>query len=211
MGIAIAELVRDPDCVHVGILYKLDSGECRICHFGDHFDFQDHSADQTPRASQRGFRWIQLHLDPVLRHVALGILCVLIKANLNGTAISYGFLYNGEYFDPNSRAYTRSQPDGLTCATFVLAVFRNMHIEILDTATWPPASGANLEWQRRMANHLGGRFPYAHPDFLTGIGSARFKPEEVAAGAASLPKPIRFPEAERLARKVKRDLRRSYK
>ena len=105
--------------------------------------------------------------------------------------------------------YVRGRPgDGLTCATFVMAIFREFGIELLDTSNWP-VRGTDLLWLSKTISFLEtwgekeraeGRGDPDLPDHISALRNSatalRFRPQEVAGAAWSEMHPIDFQTAE---------------
>lgn len=164
---------------HVGFLYKLDGEAPGVCHLAWHYDLRTGAPDDS-------YAWVQSGLDEANRTFIALALADLAE---HGTvAIPYSTTYEGDYFEPGTLSYVRGEPgDGLTCATFVLAVFRAFGFELLDEGGWP-ARDSDDAWRRSVINllevHGGG-----HPDLRRHIEElssstrgVRYRPEEVAAG-----------------------------
>ena len=119
----------------------------------------------------------------------MSILCNVIK-DKGQTDIPYGFSYNGmAQYDNNGSLHIDSTLGGLTCATYVLALFNTFGIKLIDIDNWPHRS-EDKNWQQqiydtlvRFANYI--RITKSHLQHLYHkIGCRRFKPEEVAVSSA---------------------------
>jgi hypothetical protein len=117
---------------------------------------------------------------------------------INGHKVPYGINYSASRHFNNQGAYAASDEDGgLTCATFVLAIFEDQGYTLIDTAT-SYRRDDDVDWQRIILTALADRAPHEYierqSDFL-GI-AARYRPEEVA-GAATVNRgvPIQFDTA----------------
>lgn len=87
---------------------------------------------------------------------------------------------------------------GLTCATFILAVFEAAGISLIKYDTWPENRPSDFEWQKQIITALR-RTRSATPEHIKAVegdvGSARYRPEEVAGAATANPLPADFPLA----------------
>ncbi len=96
---------------------------------------------------------------------------------------------------------------GLNCATFLLIVFRDAGIHLLDLPTWEQRSVERLEedtaFQQSIVDHLREEHPDHADKLAREIGSPRFRPEEVAAAAGTAERPLSYTEAESLGLTVK--------
>lgn len=115
--------------------------------------------------------------------------------------IAYAFRYVGGRFDENSGEFLCADGIGLTCATFVMAVFETRGCSLLEMDSWP-ARSKDVEWQedviKKLEQHPNRDHNIAnHIKALRNeVGCARFRPEEVAAASAAVAVPIHFKEAE---------------
>src|SRR5262249_28463823 len=131
------KLIAERPLVHIGILYRPDDGSTRLCHFAFHFDLRDELPDNS-------YHWLQVTLDPIIRRL-VGAVCQTIVSRKE--SIPYGFTFEGAYFEPQTAAYIKHPLGyGLTCATFVLGIFRSVEVELVDTSTWPTDRADDLAW-----------------------------------------------------------------
>jgi hypothetical protein len=134
----------------------------------------------------------------------------------NGEKVPYGLSYSGTgYFELATGRFIPSPSGvGLTCATFVMAMFEDFELPILAWESWPVRATADTAFQQSVIDELDrrvdlGQAERAHVDAQIGaLGRApRFRPDEVAAsGGAYLGDPVTFPTAELLARHLQTDL-----
>lgn len=97
---------------------------------------------------------------------------------------------------------------GLTCATFIVAVFESLMIPLIKKTEWPFLK--DIDWQQQsLAYHFRGfkslltRAKVAY-QFL---GSPRFRPSEVVGASSKLNRPIGFVEAKLVGAKIERTLK----
>lgn len=112
---------------------------------------------------------------------------------VNKNRIPYGLAYSSTgHFDSVSGAFVPSEKgSGLTCASFVMALFEDFAFPVIDADSWQ-ARACDAQWQGTIVESLRKDME-RHPDFYTeshlndqiaNIGIAvRFRPEEVAAAA----------------------------
>jgi hypothetical protein len=108
--------------------------------------------------------------------------------------IPYGFRRGTSRFDELGRFIPGPGDTGLTCSTFIQAIFDWARIPLLDEATWEVrdadrvAQQALLEYLRRNKD--------ATADYLVAIerevGCMRVRAEEVAASSAISEQPVSF-------------------
>ena len=174
---------------HTGILYR-DDDTVTILELCWNHDLQRNSPDPS-------FLWADPTAHPRrLAHAA--DMCRLVwKANQT-FGIPYGFSPPTECFDPVTGQFLLG-PDGygLTCATFVLAVFHRVGLPLVVYDTWPIDRPGDREWQQQMVSLL--KKTHATPEHVAGVerdvGVVRFRPEEVAGASTIRPTPVAFTNA----------------
>jgi hypothetical protein len=129
--------------------------------------------------------------------------CQLVYERNRGNVIPYGFgPFEGAFDDSGVLSNDASQW-GLTCASFVLAVFHRSGIPLINWNDWPVREDdvPDMEYLIRLlrertdatAEHVNRQAK------LVAGGQRRFRPLEVAGAASSADRPIGFNEAVRLA------------
>lgn len=111
--------------------------------------------------------------------------------------IHYGLHHAGKPFTPEGRFVGfPSEGMGFTCATFVMEVFDTFGFPLLDKETWQNRPD-DIQWQAKVIEILRKRkVSQAHVDAASRyIGAFRFRPEEVAVGAADVDPPLSFADA----------------
>jgi hypothetical protein len=199
LGVAI-RTVQGQQQLHIGLLYKTEESEALILNLRTHLDLRN-------EAPTDHYRWIQISLDEINRRTLVG-LCRLIANKCK--SIPFGFTYNGLYFTKAGEYIPHDLGHGLTCSTFVMAVFATYSFPILKVEEWR----TRLEdqgWQTGQVRIIQIR----HGNFIAGavaehVGEPRFRPEEVTAGAISSDRPLGFNDADALGRRIRTDLLRSY-
>jgi hypothetical protein len=199
LGIALRTF-RGEAQIHVGLLYKIDDGAALMLHLRWHFDVKN-------EAPKDEYRWIQIDIDEINRRTLAG-LCRLIANRAD--KIPYGLNYNGLYFSATGEYLTHALGEGLTCATFVMAVFATYKIPILKLAEWGIRPD-DIAWQFGQVRRMQQTFPLVAAAMGNFVGQPRFRPPEVSAGAISAKRPLGSKDAERLGRRIVADLMTSYK
>jgi hypothetical protein len=152
---------------------------------------------------------MQIDLDEINRRL-LASLCSLIAKG--STKVPYGFTYNGRYFERSGSYIAHDLGRGLTCATFVLAVFETYSIPVLLTSEWLPVDFEDQLWQTKMVAIVQKRSGKDVADATAKyIGHPRFKPEHVAAGAVDARRPLGRAAAVQLGERILRELKRARK
>lgn len=166
---------------HVGIIYR-SGKELRSLHLGNHHDLRDDETSWT--------FWISPRI-PTLRLRQVAAKCRQV-AHANGQFIPYAFSAPNGCFSEKTGEYLLGPTNlGLTCATFVLAVFAAVGVHLLNYSDWPVRAD-DVEWQTNVLRGLAAQ-PGVSPDHLQAVrnqvGFVRVRPTEVGAAAAILPPP----------------------
>lgn len=200
LGVVLRK-VNDSGQLHVGLLHKPDDKPPHVLHLQTHLDLRN----EVPSA---GYRWIQVDLDDLNRRALVGLCEAIAGAQAK---IPYGFAFNGAYFSATGNFLEQGLGKGLTCATFIMAVFRTLHFETLKVSEWRSREG-DLEWQTEMVGHLRRKHGELLADVVGNhIGDPRFRPEEAAAGAVSSDRPLSFDDASKLGARIRASLMKTYK
>lgn len=203
LGVVIKELPRPQGQIHIGLLYREPGAPARASHLYTNFDFRDEPV-------QADFFWIQATMPDLTRQLVVG-LCKRIAAHNPRIPYSFKYRFKQQYFQPSGALALPNTDDGLTCATYVLAVFQRLKIPILKFIEWPrDRHGA---WQTGMISALTAK---SYPErgaqmdaWMSQIGEPRYLPQEVAAGVGASAQPIGYARATELAAQIVDDIRRA--
>lgn len=178
---------------HVGILFIKD-GQANILDLAWHHRVRCQVADST-------YHWLPSSLDSANAEVV--VLGIIASLEFSQPIIPYSPSYSGEYFEPGTLTYRRDMPgDGLTCATFVLAVFESFGIQLVERNTWQSRTQDEF-WMAEIIKLLEDWGTTKNlpdlTDHIEAIRSSppvhRFRPEEVAASVATDAPPLDFETA----------------
>ena len=159
--------------------------------------------DEVPNNT---FYWIHAAMGRENREVLRAIVKQIVQ---RGPRIRYGLRYEGDYFK-NGDYIRRGLGNGLTCATFILAIFRSAGFELLKVAEWPSGRPGDLEFQTAQIRWLQQHFPdFIESEQQLHTGDPRYRPDEVAAAIWSNRIPLGFREAERTAAAITKALRQA--
>jgi hypothetical protein len=188
---AIAVRSVDPQQRHLGILHRVSgSGDVMLMHLAWHCDLKNIPPKKT-------YLWIDPAIPtPRLRQVAA--MCRKVWRS-NGPSVPYAFSPPNDCFDQATGQYLLGPTRfGLTCATFVLAVFHAAGLRLIEYESWPEDRPGDIEWQRKILAALR-RTQTATPDHIRSVesevGGVRYRPEEVAGAATVSPLPAEFTAA----------------
>jgi hypothetical protein len=205
IGIAI-RTIGDQGQLHVGILYKIEDEPATVLHFTEPYHLKDDAPSEH-------FRWVEVRAcEPITAKIVAG-LCRLIsdENKVRPMKIPYGYSYAGTYFNHDGTFVNRGLIYGLTCTSFVLAVFQTLFIDLLRIEEWPPFDLDDADWQMKMMNLYKPIYPENADALGSQVGAARFRPEHATAGAASKDAPLGYAAAQTLGAQIVQDLHRSLK
>ena len=166
---------------HLGIFYKDDeTDKVRFLHLAWHYMLQDEEAPLQAR-------WVESNLNSTLRKQLWAYISMLASSP---TRIPYGFENYSQSIDPNTGIYLKTGAgEGLTCASFVLAVFDAHGLQMINQLNWPNRED-DENWQKDIIKILEGRLSHPNPNLRVSqehiegmkqsMGFVRIRPEEVA-------------------------------
>lgn len=195
--VAVAIGPTEPGQYHIGLLHRNElSPDIRFLHLAWHCRLKNEPASSLTS------HWISLSI-PSRRAQQVAARCRQIwKAN-GSSSIPYGFSHPSDSFDrPHGKYLLGPTRHGLTCASFVLAVFHFAGIPLVDYATWPAGRPGDREWQESVVQLLQSRATPEHIAAVTSeVGSVRFRPADVAGAATQVP-PATFEVASSLGARI---------
>jgi hypothetical protein len=188
------------DAKHIGILCREPTDKkLRFIHLAFHEDLrlQDDKA--------RCFLWIEAKLEDEPAAVAAAQ-ARRVYRRYGAGGIPYGFSPYTGYFGPQGEIQWTAPGNGLTCATFVLAVFDSAGVRLVNGETWPTDRPEDKQFQREMIDLVRQRFS-ASPAHLKGmkadIGQIRPRVLEVAGAVAADAYPVDFASAQSLDQRLR--------
>ncbi len=195
---AIAIQSVDSNQRHIGVLHREDgSDEVSLLHLAWHHDLRNH----PPKTA---YLWVDPKI-PSRRMRQVAAFCRKVwRSNDNDRAIPYALSPPNDCFDRLTGKFLLGPTRlGLTCASFVLAIFESVGLPLAKYETWPKARDGDQEWQECIIDHLEKSQPPAtteHVEAVKGeVGAIRYRPEDVAGAAITSPLPADFASAEELA------------
>jgi hypothetical protein len=184
------------------------------------------------------FAWVVSSLLPE-RAMQVAAQCRKIARKYEKHGIPYALKYQDTRFARTAELLLGGTEHGLTCATFVLAVFRAVGVELLELENWP-ARPDDLEFQAFVTDQLlqelqrlrrkiaalrsvpgqearaegheeRARTLEHHIEQVEGeLGCVRFRPAEVAGASHLEELPANFPNAERAAQQIEEALAKEH-
>jgi hypothetical protein len=194
-------VVHEDDCKHVGVLYHLDDGIAWLCHLGWNWSLRV----ERPGAQ---YFWGKSGLDRVEKRYLAAYFDLVGKAN--PTNIYYGIDSSGRCFDDNGDAIPLPLGKGMTCASFIVNVFKSLQIPLIDESTWPRGRVQDRDWAQYVVDQLEND-PAVPRDHVEAIKldialACRFRPSEVAGAMLSEDPPVSLADAERLAQEIMNEM-----
>jgi hypothetical protein len=205
VGIAIT---GDINQRHIGILFRTNKQNApKLLHLAFHQRLK--CEDSSEYASE--YYW--LHCPSFSDDEQLQLAVWFEKVfSINGRSIPYGLAYSSMgYFDQNGTFIQSERKCGLTCATFVMALFEDFNFPIIDVDSWVSRED-DIDWQNHIIDMMKAdqnKHPNLYSDShiinqSSNIGVAlRFRPEEVAVSANIFEdNPVVFEIAEPLGKEL---------
>jgi hypothetical protein len=182
---------------HAGVVYRAANGSPALLHLANHLDLQN-DEPAPPR-----YVWV----EPALEYedaVSLAGYCRLVWQALSGRrGIPYGLRYDEDVgFDPDTGDLICGDDGrGMTCATFVVHLFRSAGNPLLYGNEWPNDRPGDRERQEEliaMLRRMGDPEYQRQADLISGqVGCPRIRPEEVAGACLETELPAHFDACER--------------
>ncbi len=185
-----------PGQYHVGILHReSNSSNVLLLDLAWHCLLRNVSAGPD-------YFWVDLPI-PARRAQNIAARCRQIWKRNGSSTIPYGFSHPGDCFDNATGQYLFGATRvGLTCASFVLAVFHFAGVPLIRYETWPTERAGDREWQEHLLSLLQGSATSDHISAIRSeIGAVRYRPLDVAGSATQTP-PVEFEVASQFAEQV---------
>ncbi len=195
--VAIGE--PDADQRHIGVLHRDQNAGLQVLHLAWHCRLRNDARWPGDMSV-----WVAPSAPPA-RQRSIAAFCRRVWRKNAGDGIPYAFSSPNTSFDPATGEFLIGPSRfGLTCASFVLALFHAAGLPLADYETWPVDRSEDQEWQQTIVGILEGQqVEQQHIEHLRSeIGAVRYRPEEVAAAVALAPPPASFQRAEELGRQI---------
>jgi hypothetical protein len=186
--------------LHIGVMYRAPGiGTVKLLHLMGHHKLS--SDDVRPDYVV----WIRPAIKED-RAMAIGTMCRRIwKQNSKGL-VSYGLSKPGRFFDSDGRFLKGPALIGLTCASFVLEVFHQAGMPLVDYDSWPHPTEADVARQNDVLDGIAAR----NPQFIqhvqvakSELGNTRYAPLEVAGAGTAIRLPTNHPHCSKVANQIK--------
>jgi hypothetical protein len=184
---------------HCGIVYTDANGAVRLCDM--QYENTLENGDVPPH-----YFWAKIRLDDQeVLQVAVFVELVIQRAKTS--PLPYSTIYSPDGFDITGRIRGGV---GLTCATFIVAVFDYFRFQIVDLATWRHRPKQDAAFRERIINLAvsGGENNFA-ARLMAEKASFRLKPWELCASATHKLYPVRFRQATKLVKTLSKLVRKA--
>lgn len=191
---------------HLGIVTTSVSGSLEVLHLAFHhiLAFEPHTSSIFSPCV-----WVEpdIHLSAKLR--IRSKIKAILRSQRRGAKLPYGVRYTDGLFDEEGGLRLGDDDCGLTCATFVIAIFSSVGLNPLDVSSWKsrPDDG---EWHDSIVDLLDehvcqGKVSKEHLENVRAErGCPRFRPEDVLAGGRSIESQTHFDDASSTGEQVVR-------
>ena len=176
VGLAIK---RGPHYVHVGFLYRNEGDVVHLSHLPWHYHFRGRDITDP------SYFWLEPQFNEMVREQIAAFLLHVAEENESGE-IPYSYLNRGKSINESGKYVTSGVGSGLTCATYILAIFEALEISLIDLQTWPVGRAGDAEWAQGILALLAEAQPPATAEHIAAQQAelpnvVRYRPEEVGA------------------------------
>jgi hypothetical protein len=182
--------------IHVAFLYKTDGHPARLAHLAwHHHQIPDGSPDEN-------YLWEQIQLDETNSSY---VASWLDDRRAKPDNIPYGFSISGEVFDGDNDDFIDPPlGEGLTCATFIIAVLKHLKFPLIKEETWPVNRRDDVAWQTGILQQLERTgASQLHVEALrSNVGAVRYRPEEICGAACLDDWPVAYDDASTTAAEI---------
>jgi hypothetical protein len=183
----VTAIALNPSATHVGVAWRADDGWRFLSLVGDR---------ELKNNALRNGDWC---VSPAVAPELLTLVSEMCRRVLDRNelyAIRFGFRFDSTRFNDDGEYVLGENEVGLTCATFVLALFRSAGVELLRVREWPTRPDDEVRHNELIDSFASDRGDIEHINALQReVGVVRFRPEEVAAASAVPPHPCSFTDA----------------
>lgn len=170
---------------HVALIYRSHNSKHMLLHLGWHNKLYHEDWDGN-------YHWLELSgLDREVQET-FADWAVLVADASPGTPIPYSIIFRpGRNFDSYGRFIDQNDASGLTCATFLLGLFSDYDLPLIDISSWPNSRHGDFTWIRKILRALRNQINFNRLPAWNWLEQVRnrhrlkrFRPEEVFVTAA---------------------------
>lgn len=185
LAIGILVAPDNPKQKHVALIFQDENQQPMLVHLAWHKKVQ---------VEEWNYAYCWIEFEKLARDLAetFADWILISSPKIDGMPIPYSLVYEGERgFGLDGGVIDAGDGSGFTCATFILALFNDFGMPLVNHVDWPVNRPGDSEWAYGMLNSLVGyalkKDPMALPNFfqqcLRVHTLKRFRPEEVLATA----------------------------
>lgn len=189
VGISVTRTPRGG--LHAGVAYR-HSGQEYLYHQAWH-EHTLHEPLDSAIAGLRGSTLVVSVRIPPARQ--LTVVSLLKHLSRKGRNYAYALVYDADSIFSESGAFQSSQTAGLTCCGFVLSVFHNCHLPLVELETWPDASEDDLRMQASLVIRIADDDLGHAKQIVAEIGCKRIRPDHVGGAGYYEDWPVAFERA----------------
>lgn len=184
---------------HVGLLFREADQSVRVLHLCGHLDLR---CDLPQAVVGEALLYVVPALDPVVVE-AVSAFTRLVRSRHVAGGLPYGYSPPDQFFDARA-GFLQPGGEGLTCASFILAVFHRSGVQLIEYQSWParPEDAAQQQWFVNYFRRTGRMTDAEATALATTIGRTRYRPLEVAGAAAAGSHPANFAVCEGLGKEL---------
>lgn len=191
---------------HVGLGYRASANaSLSFLHLAGHKDLRDDSRIEAK------YRAVRVTSVATVAHAAVVAQCKrAARADLRPQHLTYGLGFPRATIrvEPTRNTMVVENASGLTCATFVLALFQLTSAPLVDATTWEDRSG-DAEWRAAVISYFSRSADATRREALESERDVvRIRPEDVAGAAIAKKAPASFEEATEKGDAILEDLRK---
>lgn len=187
-GVAVAIRRQSSGNTHTGILCRHEDGQLILVHLQWDYDLAYEVFDGT-------YSWVVPSLLTEEQNDIRGVCRAIARCMPH---IHYSFKFDTEAkLDPDTAALiSEAAPFGLTCSTFVMAVFKSAELQLIQAAGWPERV-EDERWYQRLVKHMGntGVDPEHIAKVEKDVKVIRVRPEETAGACLESYRQVEFARA----------------
>ena len=168
IGIAGAIVTRDKGQKHVVFIHQNPQPDPWVLHLAWH----QRLCHQPWSGS---YHWVGLSKIDLELQETFSDWAKIVANGAQDSPIPYSVAFSPySNFDAAGHFIDRKDGTGLTCSTFILAMFADFGMPLLRTDTWPTSRPGDFTWLRKMLKHLRKVIPKS--DFLEQVRAAGQSP-----------------------------------
>lgn len=177
-GVAVA-ICRFPACTHSGVLHRHTNGQLFLLHLGGDCDLTHEVFNGT--CNEHACAWVIPDLLPEEVNEVRAV-CRAVARTMPTIHYSFRFDPEATLDRATSQVISQHAPYGLTCSTFVMAVFNSATVRLVDLTNWQTRA-EDQAWYGRLLRYMARNgVDQTHIARITSdVTCLRVRPEEAAA------------------------------